>query len=119
MDRALAEISRHLRAGPTGGFFMKRVAHSRVKVVGTYTLRCRIEERGPGSFLAIVMADPEANSPPGLMPELESRLQETREDAFRACAEMGFAMEARFLRRGLAVRGWPPRRVGSRAAASF
>lgn len=76
---------------------------------GTYVLKCRIEEHGPGAFLAVVTALPDGDCEPGARPESESRMHESRADAFRACAEMGFAMEERLLRRGLQVRGWPPR----------
>jgi hypothetical protein len=76
---------------------------------GSYLLNCRIEEQGPGDFLAIVTALPDTGCPPGAKAESETRRQGTREEAFRACALLGFAMEARLLRRGAQVRGWPPR----------
>ena len=78
-------------------------------VLGTYVLRCKIQQQGD-SFLATVTAIPDDDCPVGTPPESESRLLASREEAFRACADIGFAMEARLLKRGLRVRGWPPRR---------
>ena len=76
---------------------------------GGYVMRCKIEQQGPRAFLATVTAIPDYGSTLGTPPESESRRQTTREDAYRACAEMGFDMEARLRALGFSVRDWPPR----------
>ena len=78
-------------------------------VLGGYVLRCKIEEQGPRAFLATVTAIPDFGLVLGAPPESQSRRQTTREDAYSACAEMGFAMEARLRDLGFSVRDWPPR----------
>lgn len=92
----------------------KRASRSDAPATGTYSLTCQIKQQGTGTFLAIVTAVPGGDCPPSAKPESESRFQKTREDAFRACAEMGFAMESRLLRMGYHVRGWPPRPASNR-----
>src|SRR5687767_9469437 len=83
--------------------------HRKARSTGTFLMQCRIEQHGPNDFDAVVVALPDGDCPPGTAPQSETRRQPSREMAFMACAEMGFAMEARLVRNGARVRGWPPR----------
>ena len=85
-------------------------SRSELQTLGGYVLRCKIEQQGPNAFLATVTAVPDYGSALGAPPESESRRKTTREDAFRACADMGFTFEARLRALGFSVSDWPPRR---------